>query len=243
MSNVEMLAPDAILYLIAVLDQLERSVPKFHMEGNAPRKGWCARLLADSGFYKYVRAQTEIPTFDDHVLSVRQGVVVENDQARALKYFAANMLDRPIDKDSRSIYATLIECMANTQDHAHPNDQQTHKWRMLAALFSKGGKKIVRFAFLDTGIGIPASVRRNGFADIAKTDSDFIHAAVTQTLRSGTRLVWRGKGLRKIYSFQQKQFIDQFCVISAHGHVNFATGQSRLLVKPFNGTLLTWDFV
>ncbi len=245
MSGVEFLAPDAILYLLSELENFDPRLG-YHIEGTSPTTPWCADLLYDSGFYNYVESSIRgIRPFGQRILSVKQGIVAEPSAATALKHFAVKHTGGTLSAlEARAVFATIVECMANTVNHAYRTYGSPRTWRMLAAVFEMAdGTKRIRFAFHDNGIGIPTTMRRKKIFDRITGDAALIEAAMTQANRSETNLSYRGKGLRKIHEFQRKGLITNFAIMSRQGVVNFANNSKRELLVPFRGTLLIWDFL
>lgn len=56
-------------------------------------------------------------------------------------------------------------------------------------------------------------------------------------------MVYRGKGLPKIYEYSKNRNIENLVVISRNGYVDVANGIVKDLNEKFYGTLLSWDFV
>jgi hypothetical protein len=114
--------------------------------------------------------------------------------------------------------------------------------------------KPLHFTFLDNGLTIPATIRRNlgeYLADIAGVllpvvqtqDHRLIESALKGDFRTKTGVVYRGKGLPKIYEYSNNRNIENLVVISRNGYVGVANGIVKDLNEKFYGTLLSWDFV
>ncbi len=254
---VEKITPDAILYLLSRIDYLFSSFPQVRIQGNRPDNLECHELLQRSGYYRKVYAQRVGEYQHDHVLEVLSGKKTETKKAESVRQFAVKHLKKGGLQSARGqeIYATLIECMTNTHNHAYGIDGEEDSGRRwwLIAVYSPLSKNI-SFAFLDNGVGIPATVRKTLSESLQETlmdflaavglssDEDFVTSALKGEFRTQTELAWRGKGLPKIYSFQKQNRIENLFVVSQNGFVDCSKDLSLRKSRKFEGTLLTWDF-
>ena len=244
MSKVEIMTPDSILYLLSMFDRWSY---KKHgkISGNAPIDEHCRRLFIESGFLRYVNASIgDAPTSPD-MLSIQSGNQIEPTVSKNVVDFSRRHLGQDRNAYSKSVYATVIECMSNTHEHAYEKHSRDRKWWLMALHESEPGE--VTFAFLDNGVGIPATVRRN-FADLvsrmrAGTDTRLIQSALDGEFRTKTKLGYRGKGLPRIYSDFRNGRIKSLAIVSLRGYVNRSAGDNRGLHHECHGTLFTWRFV
>lgn len=247
MSSIKEITVDAILYTISFFDHLKNSLRFTNFGGNFPRNASISQILLQSSFFNYMSTNTWYNPDTSNILSVKSGQLVRGTVAKQVIDFSKAQLGRIGDVSTRSMYATLIECMVNTSHHAYAKRASQWKW-WLMALPAQDGKK-VHFAFLDNGRGIPATVRVN-FKErlsqiIANTsmDSELIHSALKGEYRTRMKNRWRGKGLPKIYSYSQRNLIENLQIISNHGYVDCKAKQNTELQDKFHGTLIYWEFV
>ncbi len=247
MSSIKELTVDAILYTISVFDHLKHSLRFTNIGGNFPTKDSIHQILLQSTFFNYVSINTWYNPNTSNILSVKSGQLVKGTVAKKVIDFSKAQLGRVGDASTRSMYATLIECMVNTSHHAYAKKSAKWKWWLMA--LPSQDKKKVHFAFLDNGRGIPATVRvnfRERLAQLypsASMDSKLIHSALKGEFRTRTKHKWRGKGLPKIYNYSEKNLIENLQIISNHGFVDCRTNQHTELQDKFHGTLLYWEFV
>jgi len=251
MSSVSEITPDAILYMLSRFRYFERSGKRLSVSGNIPRDPLCATILVTSGFLKHVSYPNKgsIPK-DLNVLDVVSGRKVLPDIAQKFVSFARDRL--PVAKDtSRSIYKTVIECMANTRDHAYP--RPGGDWWLMASY--RKDTRTVHFTFVDNGMTIPATVRKK-IAEVVSSiatalvpissgtrESDLINSALLGKYRTRTGLSYRGKGLPSIYAQSRNRRIKNLTIVSSHGYIDVEANIVKDLQQKFQGTLLSWDFV
>ncbi|NKE71860.1 hypothetical protein [Candidatus Manganitrophus noduliformans] len=254
LSEVKELTTDAILYTLSRLEYYhERRV---NIIGNNPNDETCDNMLLASGFYKYVYSQRVGKTpSDSNIYSIESGSTVLPQKAQEVKNFAARCLNKSDLSDTRSIYTTLIECMANTKHHAYAARSLHSKWWLMAS-YDQNSKKI-HFTFLDNGFGIPRTIRKKNTEKINEKlremvskvvaveslDAILINSALKGEFRTQTSKAYRGKGLPRIYETAQQNKIDTLVIISRKGFVNSSSREVRPLKRIFYGTLLSWQFL
>ncbi|MEO5667734.1 MAG: hypothetical protein ABIR96_06740, partial [Bdellovibrionota bacterium] len=162
LSKVDKITPDTVLYLLSRIDFLFSKFPKVRIQGNGPRNRECHELLHRSGYYRFVNVQKAGAYQHEHVLEILTAKKVETRKAEAVREFTSKHLSDGNSKIlyGKEIYTTLIECMANTKNHAFGNDIVTRggTWWLIAVY--KPLESCVSFAFLDDGAGIPATVQK-----------------------------------------------------------------------------------
>ena len=247
MSGIRILKPDAILYMLSVFHYYEKERNFSNFMGNVPNDDSCRELLASSGFFNYVARSQWFPKGPRNTLSVKTDQYVQGKVANQVVTFAFDKLGRNKGINSKGIYATLIECMGNTRNHAYSDGTRYPRWWMIA--YHDAQNKHINFSFLDNGHGIPKTMRQNfkeRFLDPVlgkRNDAELILSALQGEFRTQTRQRWRGRGLPRIYEFAQRQEIDKFVIVSNFGYVNATTKDAITLPIKFHGTMLSWDFV
>jgi len=250
MTAIGDMTTDAILYMLSQFQYYKQHYTNYKISGNTPTNNECRNIFVGSGFYKYVRASGTRLQGDSNILTVQSRSQVEPEIAKEITHFAKDRLDKMDMKTSKSIYSTMIECMANTKNHAY--ERGGGKWWLMAAY--REHLKTVHFTFLDNGLTIPATIRKNlgeYLANIAGTllpvvqtqDYKLIESALKGDFRTKTGVSYRGKGLPKIYEYSKNRNIENLVIISRNGYVDVANGAIRDLGEKFFGTLLSWDFV
>ena len=245
MSEIQDMTSDAILYMLSMFDY-HKSVHRFSsISGSYPKNISCRNLLVESGFLDYVEPKYRINRISPDILSVKSNSNVQGDIASKVISFALNKLNQNKDSKSRGIYATLIECMANTIHHAYGENNPYTKW-WLMALYSDNK---VNFTFYDSGMGIPKTLKKNFtekfFSSMfnQKNDYELIISALNGEFRTRTRDKWRGRGLPKINSFYKQGYINKLTLVSNYGYVNYGEDSFYNMDEKFRGTLFSWDFV
>ena len=251
MAAIDKMTTDAILYMLSQFEYYKHRYKNYVISGNVPAIEECRDIFISSGFYKYVRASNAGLQSNANVLTVRSGSQVEPEVARDVTYFARDRLANRDTQISKSMYSTMIECMANTKNHAYKS--LGGKWWLMAAYREQA--KAVHFTFLDNGITIPVTIKKNFkeyVANIAGTilpvvqttqDCKLIESALKGEFRTTTGMSYRGKGLPKIYQYSRNKNIENLAVVSRNGYIDLASATTYDLNKKFFGTLLSWDFV
>lgn len=245
MSKIQDMTSDAILYMLSLFDY-HKSVHRFsNISGNYPQNISCRNLLVEGGFLDYVEPKYQIKRISPDILSVKSNSTVQGDIASKVIRFSLSKLDQQRDSKSRGIYATLIECMANTIHHAYRENNPYTKWWLMALY----GDNKVNFTFYDSGMGIPKTLKKNfsekffGSMFNQKNDYELIISALKGEFRTRTGDKWRGRGLPKINSFYNQGYINKLTLVSNYGYVNFGENRFYNMSEKFRGTLFSWDFV
>ena len=251
LSRVQSISTSAIMCILSALESARAKGKRARITGNYPEDADCNQILIDAGFYGFVYTDGQLPKArsNDELYAIQSGEQVEPEKAEDVKTFVVDRLGlSPQASEARSVYETLIECMANTKNHAYEGgDYGKRKWWLMAHHDRREG--IVFLTFLDNGQGIPATVRRNAedlvrrlVSTVAgRIDPVLIDSAMKGESRTSTRLGHRGKGLRSIYENVQEGRFALLQVLSQYGVVDCLTGERRELGGPFKGTILCWS--
>lgn len=135
--------------------------------------------------------------------------------------------------------------MLNTCQHAYNEGlKQTNSWYLYV---ENDGKKI-KFTFLDTGQGIPSTVKKKFWERILKkSDSEIISSALNGDFRTNTGYKYRGKGLPKIKDCVADHNLDNFFVVSNKAICELKYINDNLeiekkdLKNAFSGTIYYWE--
>lgn len=246
-SKIEKLTIDALMYLLAIVNNLNGKFRnKYSFSGNAPNKPSVNKMFTESGFYHFVRYQGTDPiTRNKDNLQIVSGEKSETPIAKKMSDFVCNKAG-VTRLESNFIYIMMIELMSNTFKHAYASGQSVlfPRWYSFAEY---DGEHTISFTFMDTGEGIPATVRKN-FAeklDILKIkgDSRYVISALDGDFRTATGQTFRGKGLPKIRRFCKENKIQNLRIItnSAEVSVHEKNYSSGTINNPLRGTLYYWQ--
>lgn len=242
LSGIKEISSGAILYLLSILDKFKQK-GYMNVSGNAPNDQKCRALFNQSGFYEYVSDRKGGgSTTNPDILSIRRGSLVNGKIVKQVIDFSAKHLRIKKSLITKSIYATLIECMANTRDHAYSDKYDAGSEWWVIALYNKNDNR-VNFTILDNGMGIPRTVKKKIYERFTSKDYKLIISAMKGDFRTQTKKPWHGKGLPRIDSYFQNKRIDNLVIISNRGYINYENSDIRNLDGPFHGTLLSWDIV
>lgn len=248
MESIEIITPDALLYILSIFEYFDLRNIEMNIKGNFPKNERALELLIQSDFFKYV-SSVKVPESSENVLQIKSGFKTDSFTVREVVNFALKHLKQKITPKSKIIYRILIEMMGNTVEHAYRISSNTSRWYLMACRDDENGK--IRFAFLDGGLGMPATIRKN-FGDKVRevlstmtgvsTDSALIMSALQGKFRTRTNKGYRGKGLPNIYkSYKYDKIIENLKIISNVGCID--QGNECMIKDKFHGTLYTWEFI
>lgn len=181
LSNITVLSVESVMYLIAILRNIKRiKAHNIICEGNSPQNREVRQRLINSGFYSFVYCK--------QLSSKSQGStnVKITEGKRADGILAGQICDYIINHSSNArtatkrIYPLIVELMTNTRQHAYKNrfGPMEENWYV----FSENQKDCIEFVFLDTGAGIPYTIRKDFTERVAelflKQDARFIASAL-----------------------------------------------------------------
>ncbi len=159
------------------------------------------------------------------------------------------------DFSKQNFYPILVECMANTHNHAGDRLQECNWW-LLA--YKEPETKITKFCFLDLGMGIFESLRKKygkgsipdklKFYDPAASNKKTItqiFSGVKKTSTTGQQ--GRGEGLGYIYRLVKKdKTIGKFTLLSNNVTVKIGYNANDIvksLQPDFEGTMYYWELL
>jgi hypothetical protein len=244
LSEVVTVETGEVLYLLARFDEMRHLKRWKLIRGTSPKKEPARTMFDASGFLDYVRAPAKALSNakEDQFVHIKKGDLVDTQAAGDVATFVREKLGLS-KRDTSGMYKILIECMTNTRDHAYDESlERPASWWMIA--FYQPESEIVYFSFLDTGAGIPRTVRKrwreNLTPDILRSDSKMIISALRGELRSRTEQAHRGKGLPQIYSVATSHQVSSLSILSRRARVECRTLDSQDNKMEFHGTLYTW---
>ena len=239
LSSVKEITPDAIIYLILVLEESKKK--GITITGNAPKDRNVFFIFIQSGFYEYVNSNIDITQFsrNENILKIKTGTKVDGNEVEQIQKYLKKLIPTMTSQHLEALYAILIECMSNTNEYAGSKSEEKQWWTM--ALYDENTKKIF-FAFTDNGVGIPATVRKRFIIDQFISDADTIKKAVSgECEMSGSGEKTRNKGLPQIKTFYEQKLIDNLVFVSNNGY--YKVGEyPKKIKKKFTGTMIAWEF-
>ena len=248
MEHITTLSLNALLYLIAIMQNNKLKGRLFSIRGNTPADSTCKKLFESSGFYNYVRQHNASALeIDDHaILRITSNNIVSTDVLIKLCNFITECLGYGKSK-TRPVYEVIVEMMQNTFDHAYENKRcDSERW-FVSAKYDADLKEI-EIAFLDTGYGIPATAKKRFLEKILDkidimSENQIIFSALKGDFRTKTEQQWHGKGLPEIYNKYKSGILKELTILSGKGYVNLTKNEKFDLPNKFEGTLYSWKLM
>lgn len=247
LSGVEYITVDAVMYLIALVNNVKR-VSAFNIPcaGNVPDNAEARNVITRVGFYQHVSSvHTRAEMMDDKQVKITKGKDANGLLSSQVVDFVRRTGGSHMEGTKR-LYPMLIELMTNTAQHAYNEKSIMAKnWYVFAE--NEGSR--IRVVFLDTGEGIPSTIRKNFFevlkSKIIDSDAQFIASALRGEFRSETKESHRGRGLPEIRTDVEEAMIAEMQIISGRGHCKLTPGneiETTALKEDLKGTLFSWCF-
>ena len=246
-SKIIRLSSDALMYLLAIVNNLNWNFRgKFTFSGNAPDNPEVRKLFTESGFYRFVKYEGTQPiTRNMDNIQIVSGEKSDTAVAKRICDFVCGKAGVS-RKMCNFIYIMMIELMSNTHKHAYANRRGVllPRWYCFSEY---DGKETISFTFMDTGDGIPSTVRKN-FAERIdfmklKGDNKYVISALDGEFRTATGQIHRGKGLPKIREFCAQKKIHGMRIITNYADVTVheAWYDENNLSNSLTGTLYYWQ--
>lgn len=245
-SSISSLTIDALMYLLAIVNNLNSNFQnKYSFSGNAPSNQKVKQMFSESGFYHFVHYQGTEPLFkNEDSIQIVSGEDCDTSLAKRLSDFVCKKGN--VSKRTCSfLYNMIIELMSNTHKHAYNHDSILHpRWYCYAEYEHPN---IVSFSFMDTGAGIPSTVKKNFAEQIdflrLKADNKYIISALNGDFRTATKQGYRGKGIPKIKEFCSAKRIRNLHILSNKADVRVLDDGylASDLESPLIGTLYYWQ--
>lgn len=248
LSAIEDASPDAFMYIIALLRNDQRiQMLNIPCAGNEPIADAPRDILNKAGFFRYVCSRRFHPIEDEESqLRIYRGSQSDPLLAQKICDFVHARTGNTIGRlETKRLYPMFIELMNNVKQHAFDPDQQKELTFCNWYTYAEDMGTELRFVFLDTGKGIPETIRKNFLERIPLIGSDakFIASALKGAFRTDTGERHRGKGLPEIYDNVKKHTIQSLRILSGKGLcIVDSKGDiiERNLAYSFNGTMYVW---
>lgn len=256
LSKVEVITPDAVMYLIAIIKNTKRlRMLEIRCEGNMPINEDARLVFQQAGFFKFVYAHFRDKIKEDtKYMKIENGKNADSITASSFCDFVQSTFQKT-HMHTKRLFPMIVELMTNTYQHAYRNDngldgltEMNTNWY----IFAQDVGNAIRFIFLDTGVGIPRTVARRNRERIANwfnLDNDVIYLESVlkgDYSRSETGLLHRGKGLPEIYNDCKNGYISNLRIISGKAKciVNAdSTISANRTDAVFKGTLFSWEII
>ncbi len=248
---VSIITPDAIMYLIALVKNYKRCrLMQTVCSGNLPDNPDARNYIEKSGFYSYVSTQRTLPQPDlNSAIQISSGREVDSKLIGSICLFVSSKSALPERIHTKGLYQIITELMTNTIQHAYTDSSgiMDNRWY----IYVEDLQDKIQFVFLDTGSGIPTTIKKNFFEKVAQfvgsnpNDAKLISSALRGVYRSETGERHRGKGLPNIYDASKTDRISNLNIISGFGQCT--VNETSLIVESnssisFSGTLFCWQF-
>ena len=220
-ANVENVTVDVLVYIIAIMRNMKlNQVKQYTFLGNLPKNEDAKAVFEESGFYKYVQSKSKILPSNNEKMQIVTGKKTDSVTASRICQFVIDKLgkDRVY---TQFLYKAIIELMSNSVHHAYHDREEIMNpcWYLYAEYSSRK----VRFIFVDTGLGIATTVRKN-FLEKLKlqaNDAELIESAFVGEFRTETKKPNRGLGLPALRQYVLGGKFTAFTVLSGTGAYKF----------------------
>ena len=246
LSNIEVISPDAIMYLIAIISNTKRlKMLNINCAGNLPANPNARHEIEKSGFYKYVYTMSVKQTVQPNKnINITGGKACNPKLIGDICDFVNNSFNSSTIF-TKSLYSMILELMTNTCQHAYNGMGMMNEYWYL---FVEEKNDSICFVFLDTGAGVPNTIYTN-FAEkikslIITSDASYISSALKGVFRTETGKKHRGKGFPEIYQRVKTNFIKDFVIVSGKGKCLVLDDGEIVeinLRSEFEGSLFSWQ--
>ena len=247
LSAITKITAESVMYIIALIRNIKRTkLLKVGCEGNFPTESSARSVIEKVGFYRYVRTTTHKLLMDDtSQIQISEGLLADVELSQKI----CDFVQRYTNTDrcgTKKLYRMIMEMMTNTKEHAYSGSSNgmIGNWY----IYVEDTPQSVHFVFLDTGAGIPSTVRKN-FGEkikglVRSDDGYYIRSALEGGFRTATKETYRGKGLPEIYEHVTNGIVTDFQIFSGRGLCSvLSDGQIQDVENKieFRGTLFMWN--
>lgn len=246
---IEHISIDAIMYIITLIKN-SRKVAVFQIvcKGNLPENELARSTIESSGFYNHVRNLNNKPASKStNQIQITGGTNADGKLASEICEFVHRACNATT-YDTKRLYSLISELMTNTTQHAYNN---TSEFMRYWYIYAENTDECVQFVFLDTGAGIPATVRKKPLESVYKmfsnkSDAGLISSALKGDFRTETNERHRGRGLPGIREDASSGRLTALFIVSGFGQCS-VDEQNNIhenhMGFEFTGTLVKWKFV
>ncbi len=254
-SDVSQMTPDTVALLVASIKS-----PKFtstgNSKGNEPKKDDLKKIFSESGFYEHITKAVSFKKAQPGNLLHKEFAqkVVEKIAKHACiigmeNVFKKSKPDGQSYDTYSSLYEILIECMANTHNHANLSKQGECRWWLY--VYNNPVTNSTSYTFIDLGVGIFKSAHtRNYVTKLLKVTGLYPNINLVDDLLAGkihSRIEkdreLRGKGIPQIVGHSKDAWFKSFYIITNNVKIDLTNGLNESLDYDFEGTFLHWELV
>lgn len=243
--EVEEVTIDAIIYLLALIKNLQSyGLTRRHFQGNLPQNQKASEMFKESGFLSFVSSNISSINANADKITIKTG---RSNDSNVLKEICEFIINKSgcTRKDTKFLYVLMAEMMYNTYEHAYEDKTLAPKnWY----IFVECDDKVAKITFVDTGLGIPRTMRKNfGEKLFAVSPDKLVLSALKGEFRSQTKLPYRNNGLPTIKSYVDKEMITKLYLITnkAYCFGTYKNGQvdidANVLQNAIMGTMFYWE--
>lgn len=244
LSKIVNIGADAIIYLLAVMQDLQKLGYAHHkFIGNLPKDENARSFFIETGFLNYMGARISPNSLNQQCIQVIDNNVYDQKSIQEVCDFVIDKSQRN-KKDTKFLYVLINEMMSNTCEHAYTKESmKLNKWY----LFAQKDNDVFKFTFVDIGLGIPKTVRTRFLERTFKSESHIIESALNGEFRTKTGKEFRGKGLPKIKECVSEQNLKNFTIISNKGCCRIVNNGAQSFIDnnelkmPIIGTVYYWE--
>lgn len=246
LSKVQVVTIDAIMYLLALIKNLQKKnlMADRHFSGNMPINAVAKQMFEESGFLNFVNSTVPAIKTNANKIAIRTG---ESNDSKVLKEICDFIIEKANSSRIKTtfLYVMMAEMMYNTYEHAYDITGTVKNWYIFVELVDDR----IKFTFLDTGLGIPKTMRKNLSEKLLKVSEDklILSALSGADFRSQTKLYYRNNGLPTIRRYAETHKIENLRILS-HKAVCLISYEedkrkykTHVQEKPLLGTLYYWE--
>ncbi|NMB81867.1 MAG: hypothetical protein GYA14_08615, partial [Ignavibacteria bacterium] len=259
LSLVDEMGPETLTCYCALINDLDFT-KGMALSGNTPTKKTLREMFNKAGFYDFVASDHPPKRIKEDIYGKLIHKItrsrVEGKLAADVCQAAYKHTFNDQNYNNKNIYTILIECMANTRNHANYGSRNTeYNWWLLA--YAEPNTRITKFCFLDLGVGIFESLNKK-YTDqslverfkrviVPNDNKKTLQRIFKGDKESSTNSPGRGLGIINIYGLvRNNSNISNFTLLSNNviAKISYNMADSIDLIKSnFDGTLYYWELI
>lgn len=241
---MEIVTADALIYLMVMIKNY--GVLRRHsFLGTLPQNPEAKKVYIESGFLSYFRnnCSKEFKENPEKLRMIKGNKTDSEITTRVIRFVSEKQNKSIIELIS--LQKIFIEMMSNVVYHAYTSKSRVERkdWY----IYVEHIDDFVRIIFVDTGVGIAKTVRKNFKEKLVRyfkpSDSKLMQSGFEGEFRTQTNEIHRGNGLKTIRKFAQDSLFLSFMVISGRGQCDI---KSQTITRKdyhynVNGTVYIFD--
>ena len=239
--KIKNLTPDSIAFLVSkVRDQYFNRGN--NIGGNNPENEDFQLMFKQSGFYSHV-ISTHINLEDDKNLLIHK-VTRKKVHPKIAKSACLVGVRHTFGNDIKfpPIYEILIECMANTRNHASSAKNKKYDWWLF--VYKNDESKVTSYTFIDLGVGVFKSLSVETYIEKAlektgiKSNMALIPKLLIGEISSRTSQGERGKGFPLIHENSKHNNIKKVILMTNDIYADIKRNKYTKSSFDLSGTIL-----